>query len=241
MSKKLFLVAPMALILGCGGGGSSGGPAAKQGTVNKQGAQGVLNQTASVKTAVEAGNGESLSNNVIGLGLSGAQQIVSPGASALTLEQAQTTSGTVTCDDTGCVYNKYTTESVNQTIVMDGSVKSSKAGDVTTVAMDLTLKVTTNAQGINQVINYDLNGTIKISPTMIDGSFTCEGTGKLDGVQGAPGGSSISYQYYNQIKYNAVVLSGSSATGGSIYAKWAITISGAPQGNQAWEGTVTFP
>jgi hypothetical protein len=40
---------------------------------------------------------------------------------------------------------------------------------------------------------------------------------------------------------HTVTLANATATAGSIYAKWTITVAGTPQANQAWEATLTFP
>ena len=61
----------------------------------------------------------------------------------------------------------------------------------------------------------------------------------ISGVPGAPG--NFTYTDFNLIRYNAVVLSGTAATSGSIYAKWSVGYGNIPQASQAYEGTVNFP
>lgn len=223
----------------CGGGGGGGGPAAKPGTVNRQGAATVITTTGSLKTAVEGGDGSNLSGATISLGLSGAQQIVQPGAaaSALTavmsaLSQPGPNGGTVDCTETGCVYADYKTG----TTTLNGSVKSAKAGDTTTVTADLTIKQPSQTAQQGDV-NWKVSGSIDFGAGSIDGQLTSTAKSSI-----TYGGQTISYDYFNLIDYRALVIGATgAATGGEIYAKWAITVAGVPQGSQAYDGTVKFP
>jgi len=228
-------------VLGCGGGGGGGGsgPSVPPGQVSEDGAHLVALQTASLVQSLNAMNGAALSNAVVGLALSGPQQIVSGSAASTALIQRAVSEpgpagGTVTCDAAGCVYEHYKTEvSGVSTIEMDGSVRATKAGDVTTVALDMNLKSDLTQNGLTQTANYDLSGAIDISATMIDGELTTDGTG-----QASFSGQNYSYKYFEQLKYQVVALAtDGTPNGGSIYAKWATTAAGKTQG---YEGTATF-
>jgi hypothetical protein len=231
-------------VVGCGGEEESSGPPAMAGKTNPAGARAVVMQTAGIQTALMRMDGASLSGNVNSIAISGAQQIVTPqvGAALVVLQQAQTTtpgtSGSVNCDMAGCTYNMFMAGG----FTYNGSIKSADDAGGKKVTADLTIKGMVTAPGSGaQSIDWKITGAVTVSATAINGSLQSSGTGTISGIMqpGAP--SSLSYTYFNQVKYNNVTLSGSMATGGSIYAKWAITVANVPQGSQAWEGTVTFP
>jgi|SRR4051794_31130135 hypothetical protein len=224
--------------LGCGGGGGSG-PSVPQGQVSESGAQSVALETASLVQSLNAMDGEGLSGSVMGLALSGPQEIVSGSTAATAAIQRALTEpgpsgGTVNCDASGCVYDHYADNTAGiGTITMDGSVRATKAGDVTTIVLDMNLKADISQDGLTETVNYDLSGHIDVSATMIDGVLTNNGSGHA-----SFSGQNISYTYFEQLKYQMVTLAADgSPSGGSIYAKWAITTQGQTQG---YEGTVTF-
>jgi hypothetical protein len=204
------------------------------------GAANVTQETASLVTSLNSGDGAGMSNTAVALGISGASQIVSPpsGGAAAVIHSAQTIAGsgggTAECDATGCVYNNYKESSGTSTTTMNGHIKAIPAGEVTTLEMDVQFDM--DQQGMPA--KFDLTGSLDISPTMIDGELTCNGTAKL-----TASGQNISYNWYNLLRYNAVTLSNGTPTGGTLYAKWGITLSGVPgaaQANQVYDGTVTF-
>jgi hypothetical protein len=226
--------------LGCGGGGGGSGPAAKPGTVNMAGAVNVTQTTASLVTSLNSGDGATMSSTAVALGMSGAQQIVSPpaGSGAAVIHSAQTIAGsgggTAECDATGCVYNNYKDSTGTNAVTMNGKIKATASGEVTTLDMDVDFDL--DQQGMPA--HFDLTGSLDISAAMIDGEMNCIGTAKFNA-----GTQNITYNWYNELKYNAVTLSNGTATGGSLYAKWGITLSGvagAEQANQVYDGTVTF-
>jgi hypothetical protein len=230
--------------LGCGGDNASAGPPARAGTVNRTGAKSVLMQTVAMQAALEAHDGASLSGQVNSVAISGAQQMVSPAAvvKALTvLSQAQTatgTSGTVNCDSAGCTYDKFMVSG----FTYNGSITSADAGGgAKKVTANLTMKGSIASGGPSQTIDWTITGNTTISATSVDGFFQSTGSGTLSGLNtpGAP--SSISYTYFNQVKYQAVALASGNATGGSMYGKWGITVANVAGASQAWDGTVTFP
>jgi hypothetical protein len=232
----------MVSVAGCGGD-DSGGPAAQPGKTNPAGAKAVVTQTVSMQTALMRMDGASLSGNVNAIAISGAQQIVSPAAGqALTvLQQAQTTtpgtSGSVNCDAAGCTYNMFMVSG----FTYNGSIKGADEGGGKKVTADLSIKGSVAASGVGETIDYKITGAVTVTPTSINGALQSTGAGTISGINtpGAP--NSISYQHFNQVKYNNLTLANGLATGGSMYAKWAITIANVPQGSQAYEGTVTFP
>lgn len=243
ISLSVLVVAGSVSAFGCGGEESNSGPPAMAGRTNPAGARAVVMQTAGIQTSLMAMNGAALSGNVNSIAVSGAQQIVqpNPGAALVVLSQAQTTPGdtnAIKCDAAGCTYNNYMAGG----FTYNGSIKSAAAGEAKQVTADLTIKGTVAQGGPTQTIDWKITGGLTVTATSINGSLQSSGTGTIMGLNQPGVPNNLSYVYFNQVKYNAVVLSGTSATAGSIYAKWAITINGAPaQANQAWEGTVTFP
>src|SRR4051812_21801676 len=154
--------------LGCGGGGGGSGPSVMPGQVSESGAQAVTAETASLVAALQAQDGESLTNSVMGLALSGPQQVVpGPAGTAAVIHSAVTepgpSGGTVTCDTAGCVYDHYMdNQSGAGTFEINGSVKATTSGEVTTVTLDMTISADLSdaASGLNETINYDMNGSI---------------------------------------------------------------------------------
>ncbi|HEY4186326.1 MAG TPA: hypothetical protein VGP07_14725 [Polyangia bacterium] len=237
-----------AALVGCGGGGGGGsGPAAKPGTTNKTTATQVVTSTASMKTALDSGDGASLSANVEIVGIVGAQEIVSPAAAAQfvstsglmarrsAVSTAGPSGGTVDCTATGCVYNMYASGSGTDLVVLNGSVSSAAAAGKTTVTADLTIAETTAASGTSAV-TYDITGSLDFGTSTIDGDLK-----SIAHYTSTTQGLSFTYDYYNEIKYNALTLTAATPTAGSIYAKWGITVNGIPGASQAYEGTVTYP
>lgn len=227
------------MFVACGGGGGGGGPAAKPGTVNRQGAASVIMTTGTMKTAVTGGDGSALSSATISVGLSGAQQIVQPSAAAgaltavmAALSQPGPNGGTVDCTETGCVYDQYKTG----TTTLNGSVKSAKAGDITTVTANLSIKQPAQSAGMTGDVDWKITGSIDFGATSIDGSLTSTAKSSVSYA-----GQNISYDWFNLVEYRDLVIGATGATGGEIYAKWAITVAGLPQGSQAYDGTVKFP
>jgi hypothetical protein len=233
----------MVALLGCGGGGGGSGPAAKPGTPNPAGAMTVAAETSSLVDSLNAGDGQGMSDTVVAVSLSGAQQIVSPPAGAgafVTRASAETITGpgggTADCDATGCVYHDYVEDTDPEAFTMNGSVKATASGEVTHIKVDIDMTAIQNGTPLK----FTIDGDLDVSPTLIDGQLTANGSAKAAAQQGVP---TITYNYYQQVKYNAVTLSDGTPTGGSIYAKWGITLSGIPgaeQANQVYDGTVTF-
>lgn len=192
-------------------------------------------QTRSLSTALRENNGAAVSANVNSIAISGAQQIVSPGAalSQGLAPEADGMSGTVNCDAAGCTYNMYMISG----FTYNGSIRSTDEGGGKKVVADLTIKGTTTAGGSGtQTIDWRISGTLTVTPTLINGSLSSNGTGSISGAQ------SFSYVYTNLVQYNNVAIDATGTpTGGSIYARWSIQVNGMSQGAQAWEGTVTFP
>jgi hypothetical protein len=243
MSKvRSSLVALLGIgLLGCGGG-SSDGPAAKPGKPNPAGARSVVTQAAGIQAALMAKNGAALSGNVNSIAISGAQQIANPtvGQALMVLEQAQTaggTSGNVTCDEAGCTYNMFMAAG----FTYNGSIKSADAAGGKHVTTDLTIKGSTGQGGFAQTIDWKITGGLDVSATNINGDLQSTGTGTISGITtpGAPG--SISYSYFNQVRFNTVAIANGVASSGSVYGRWSITVPQAPAGSQAYEATVTFP
>ncbi|HEX2657425.1 MAG TPA: hypothetical protein VHU40_04105 [Polyangia bacterium] len=231
--------------VGCGGGSSNSGPPAKKGTVNPTTAMSVVMQTVSMKTALAAMDGATLSGNVEVVGLTGAQSLVQPSVAAQTEAPpipfqpaaaaiAGPNGGTVDCTAAGCVYNKYTSGTGTAVVVFDGSILATGTADKTVVTSDLT--ITENLSGMGNV-DFDITGSLTFTPTTIDGDLKSVGHYAL-----AMAGANLTYDYFNEIKYTALIVpaGATTPTGGSIYAKWGITVAGLPQASQAYEGTLKY-
>jgi hypothetical protein len=243
-------------LAGCGGG-SDDGPAAKPGMTNAQGAKVVVGQTVMLQTAAKNKDAASLSATTQSLAISGAKSIVSPSigqplvvqalSQALTQVSAQAGSaacpqgGSATCTDGGCTYNMCK----QSDLTINGGIKIADASGTTTITNDMTISGklpgggTGGQAGNIDHIDWKITGALMISTTSISGTLQSSGTAMISGVPGAPG--NFTYTDFNLIRYNAVVLNGTSATAGSIYAKWSVGYSAAPQATQAFEGTVNFP
>jgi hypothetical protein len=230
---------------GCGGGSSNNGPPAKKGTVNPTTAMAVVMQTVSMKTALAAMDGATLSANVEVVGLTGAQTLVQPTAAPLTeappipfhpsaVTIAGDGGGTADCTAAGCTYNKYTSGSASATVVFDGKILATTTADKTTVTTDLV--ITENLTGMGNV-DFDLTGSLNFTATTIDGDLKSVGHYAL-----AMAGTNLTYDYFNEIKYTVLTVpaGGTTPTAGSIYAKWGVTVAGLPQASQAYEGTLTY-
>lgn len=219
-----------AAFFGCGGDDG-----AKQGTTNAVNAKAVVMETQGMVTALNNNDGSALQGNVISIANTGAQRIVQPAGQALTasaLRSAQT-SGTVNCDMTGCTYDNY----VVGPYTINGGITSTNEGDGKKVTANLTYEGST----AGQTFSWSITGEVTVLPGSIDGSLGSEGTGTIDGSM-TGGQGTITYHYTNLVEYNNVTLDGSGVpTGGSIHASWSITVDGVQGGNQAYEGTVTFP
>jgi hypothetical protein len=231
--------------VGCGGGSSNSGPPAKKGTVNPTTAMSVVMQTVSMKTALAAMDGATLSSNVEVVGLTGAQTLVTPTADDLTEPApipfhpaaaaiAGPSGGTVDCTAAGCTYSKYTSGTGTATIVFDGAILATTTADKTTVTSNLV--ITENLTGMGNV-DYDITGSLNFTATTIDGDLKSVGHYAL-----ATGGTNLTYDYFNEIKYTALTVpaAATTPTAGSIYAKWGITVAGIPGASQAYEGTLTY-
>jgi len=233
-------IGTLGLVLGMVAACSSDDSAANKGTADPAGAAAVVMQTTAMQTSAKNMDGTTLSANVQQVSISGAQQIVKPtmGITVPALPPFQVEPGAVapaaapdgvTCDASGCTYTNYMAGGYTY----DGSIKSTADGSGGyQIVADLTLK----GSMAGQAIDWTIKGDVTVTATSIKGQLGSDGTGT---VMGGPGGS-ISYKYSNLVKYNDVVLTEGKATGGSIYAKWAVEVTGVPQGSQSWEGTVEF-
>jgi hypothetical protein len=238
--QALCLLAGWALC-GCGGGaaGDGNGPPAKAGTPNRFGALTVIANTRGMKTALDAGDGASLASNLELAAITGPQLIVQPvapgGVAKSQLIVAGSAGGTVTCTAAACVYNNYTPVAG---VVFNGRVTSVPTSVGTRVTADLTFNQYAAALKITGLgsADYQVTGTLDFTPTTIDGDLKA-----VAHASASYAGLNLNYEYYNEIRYTALSLTGTNPTAGSIYAKWAVSVAGAPYGNQAYEATLTFP
>lgn len=225
---RFGFVALSVALVGCGGGGGGGGGSVPTVQPDPDGAATVTEMTVSLSSSLQAGDGASLSNNVMGLGMSGPQLIAPqpvPGAALIARAAAVPgpAGGTVDCTATGCIYDNYTTDA-GGSFVMDGSVLTSASGSTTTVTVDL--DITANTGGVMQ--DWSMTGSLDVSPTLIDGTLKNNGSGHLSAQ-----GQNINYTYYEELTYNNVTLSNGQPTGGSIFAKWSYNFAGQTVGAQA--------
>lgn len=238
MPRGLCLLWILGLTAGCGGShGGAATAATKTGVVNQQGAQAVLADTTGLVMALKASDGATLSGKVSAIATAGAQRIVHPGhglsPQAGMPVTISGTSGTATCDATGCTYADFMVGG----FTYNGSIEATQQATGTSVVADMTYKgsVTTAGSG-GETLDWMISGTLVISPTSINGSLQSTGSGHI-----ASDGQTLDYTYDDLVQYNDVTIDASgTATGGSIYARWSATFTGSAQGSQSWEGTVSF-
>lgn len=241
------LAALMSLAVACGGShGKAAAVTAKTGTPNPQAAKSVVAKTASLVAALKTSDGGRLSASVEAIATTGPQQIAMAGRG---LAPASTppaggqpvtvagTSGSVSCDGTGCSYDMFSVGG----FTYNGGITASTAGDTTTVVANISVQGSVSGSGpsgsASETVNWMISGTLTITPTSINGSLESSGSGDITSSSGK-----VSYEYENLIEYDHVTLDGSAKpTGGSVHARWSVTVSGSAQGSQAWEATVSFP
>ena len=228
---RLSFVALSIGLVGCGGGGGGGGsvPTVQP---SAQGAATVTALTVDLSASLQGNDGSAVANQVMALGMSGPQQIaMMPAGPAAVIRSAASVpgpnGGSVDCTATGCLYDQYAS-STGATFVMDGSILTSLAGELAAVTVDL--DITMDTGGVAQA--WVLSGGLDVSPALLDGTLTNNGTGHLTAQ-----GQNVSYKYYEELTYNAVTLTGGQPTGGSVFAKWSMTVQGQTYGAQA---TMTF-
>lgn len=221
----------------CGG---DDGPVAKPGTVNPGGARSATTQASDMTAALLARNGAGLSSSAMSLSTSANSVVTAaPGQPLTAANTAATTSGTATCDDVGCTYTDF---NAGSGFVFNGYVRAADAGsDTKRVTWDLSIKGTGLGSSISglSTFDYKATGDIILSATSINGQASGSWSGGI-----SEGGQNISYKYSSLIKFQSVTLDGSKCpTGGSVYAKWSIEVSGvqgAQNASQAYDGTHTF-
>jgi hypothetical protein len=227
-------------LLGCGGGGSGSGPSVPNAEVDPTGATEVTDQTSTMVAALQAQDGESLTNSVMFLALDGPQTMLVPAQASpiakisRAVSQPGPTGGTVDCGASGCVYSHYADSTSGYgSVEIDGSVNSTTAGDTTTVTVNMTISLDLSDSGTTITETYNISGSLTVSPAMINGALTSNGSGHYAGS-----GQNVSFSYFEQIKFNMVTLAADGTpNGGSIYAKWAVSAGGQSQG---YQGTITY-
>src|SRR6478609_5613049 len=151
VARSSFVVLAVAL-LGCGGGGGGGGGSVPTFQPNSYRAETVTTLTVGLSESLQGNDGAALSSQVMSLGMSGPQLIAQmPAGPTALIQSAETVpgpnGGSVNCTATGCIYDQYSS-SAGGTFVMDGSILTSTAGEVTTVTVDLDITMATS--GIEQ-------------------------------------------------------------------------------------------
>jgi hypothetical protein len=229
------------LVLGCGGAGSGDGdvPLAKAGTPNRAAALTVLSYTQAMNTAIDAGDGASLASNLQLVAITGPQLIVEPvtptGVAKSQLAVTGRAGGVASCTASGCVYANY---SPVAGVVFNGRVTTAPTNVGTRATADLTFTQGASALNVTGLgsATYQVTGTLDFSTDSIDGDLKA-----VAHASAAYAGLTFNYEYYNEIRYTGLSLVGTTPATGTIYAKWAITLAGAPYGNQSYEATVSFP
>ncbi len=156
------------------------------------------------------------------------------------------TTGTATCDMTGCVYTKCVLadgKGFGENSTIDGSLKATPGTGNTHVVWNITMTGTGSSKdGGMSTINLNFIGDLTVSPTLVSG--TAGGTWSIKGTNA---GTTVNLDYGARYRFNDVALCKGTPIGGSIYAKVWSTASapGATSAqlamfNKAYEGTHTF-
>lgn len=227
----------LCLVVACGGEDSK--PTLM---VNSQNAALVATQFGNIRQSIQASNGAGAVGAAVGLSTL-AQTILAPPQATRTAsspqletvfaamrasgEIAAADAGTCTCTPTGCTFNMC--GSAGYTI--NGSIGIS--GDTYT----FDLRLTGSIAGVTW--NYTYAGSLTVSATMINGSFSSMGDGTIDS-----NGSHFEYSFDTSLDINAITLDASGcAIGGSLTIEVDYSVSGTNtggSGSYSGRGTATF-
>jgi hypothetical protein len=239
---------------GCGGGdeGIDTGPSATEGTANPTVMKSSAVQADSLRAAIETRNGAGIAAAAIGLSAAATAAVQPKGATTqattqlgiqneiAAIMQAQTTmtTGSVSCTDTGCTFDKYGVSGSNS-FTISGSLTTTT--DAASGAKHVLWSLTGSGSFSNQEtgtatslrFTYNWKGDMVVSASSVDGAAgaTWAGSGNVNG-------QSFTYNFGTYIKFNTVTFADHAATGGSIFAKaWITASAGGRSSQQAYQAT----
>lgn len=209
--------------------------------VNPQNAGLVATQFGSIRQSIQASNGAGAAGAAIGLSALAQTLLVPPGSRPASSPQVETAfsamrasgktaavdAGTCVCTPTGCTFNMCGSAGymINGTIGISGD----------TYTFDLQL----NGAIAGVTWNYTYAGSLTVSATTINGSFSSKGDGTIDSS-----GSHYEYSFDTSLDINAITLDGvGCAVGGSITIRVNYSVTGpntGGSGNYSGRGTATF-
>ena len=221
----------------CGG---SDEPDYAHGTINNTSAEAAIEGISEIGVAIQSGDGETSASGVLGLTAIGQTLVIPSGPSGAGRLQAPplglvpqslgrdglvALTGTASCDDTGCVYDNFGDDTEYGSYRINGFIR--KTGD--TFAFDLTFDLTSSGY----TFDWSIDGSITVSPTLIDGEIHSHGSSTGDGY-------AISWDV--DLDFDQIGLDGSGCpTSGRLAARVAYDVSGTQgSGNYAVAGAVTF-
>ena len=215
---------------GCG----SDEPDYTRGTINNASAEAAIESISEVGAAIRNGSGEESASGVLALTAVGQTLVIPSGAGYLQapplglvrrdLDRAALT-GTATCDATGCIYDGFGDDSESGSYRIDGFIRHT--GD--TFAVDLTFTLTS----AEYTFDWTIDGSITVTPTLIDGEIHSHGSSRGDGY-------AISWDV--DLDYDAIGLdAGGCPVSGRLAAQVAYEVSGeGGRGSFAVAGAVRF-
>lgn len=207
--------------------------------VNSQNAGLVATQFGNIRQSIQSGNGAGAAGAAIGLSSLAQTILVPPSSRPATSPQFETAfaairtggetapvDGDCTCTPTGCTFN------------MCGSAGFMISGTIGISGDTYTFDLHLNGAIAGVTWNYTYAGSLTVSATMINGSFSSMGDGTIDS-----GGMHYAYSFDTSLDIDAITLDASGcAVGGSmtIAVSYSVTGPNSGSGNYSGRGTATF-
>lgn len=215
----------------CGGDG----PDYKHGTINSSSAEAAISGMTDIGAAIRSGDGDTSASGVLALTAigqvlvtpSGAREVAPIGLVPTSWGKTRTEAftGTATCDDSGCVYNNFGDDSEYGSYRINGYIR--RSGD--SYSFDLDFSLTSSGYEFD----WQLDGAITVSPTLIDGEIHSHGSSSGEGY-------SVSWDV--DLDFDAINLDASGCPVSGRLAVRVVYEASSPQGRgeYAVEGAVTF-
>lgn len=204
-----------------------------RGTINNASAEAAIESISEVGAAIRNGNGEQSASGVLALAAAGQTLVIPAGAGALQAPPiglvprsfGRPVVGTATCDDTGCVYDNFGDDGEYGSYRINGFIRHT--GD--TFAIDITFSVTS----AEYTFDWTIDGSITVTPTLIDGEIHSHGASRGDGAV-------VSWDV--DLDYDAIGLDGSGCPiSGRLAVQVAYDVSGeSGSGSFAAAGAMRF-
>lgn len=224
------LLMAAALSLAACGGDDSGGDTGNTQTNPATAGQSVT-QTTEITAAIESGDGGSAAAAMFSLnGTASAIVTLDPSAGArLVAPDRRNLVGDCQCDSSGCQFTACGDD--NGTFVVDGTIEIS--GDSYTFDLSMELAY------IGQEWQWDYDGALTVTDTLLDGTLDGVGTGTFTNPQDQ---STVEFDWSWGLEYNDVALDVvGCAIGGSVDAQVSYSVGGSgAAGNFSGSGHVEF-